>query len=356
MTHVHLPLTPDWLVWPLPWVWALLLLALLPALWVLWRRRRPAAIRFSDLSGVRSVATLRTPDKSERSRRARLVLPALRMVALACLIVAVARPQRPDESRAVYAEGIAIQMVVDTSSSMRDTDLSPPDREMTRLDVVKDVFRRFVLGEGKLPGRPNDLIGMIRFALYPDSVCPLTLDHAALMQVLDQTGIVTRRDEDFTAIGDALALAVERLKELKRTSGSGQQYTVTSRVIILLTDGENNAGMVMPEQAGELAATFGIKVYTIMAGTGQAAGWFRLPIDDRALRRIAEVTGGQFYHARDRDSLERICAEIDRLERTRTEERRFVYFGELARPWLVVAFACVCLQAALESTRLRKIP
>jgi len=348
MTHVHLPLTPSWLLWPLPWVWALLLLLALPALWLLWRRRRPA-ILYSDLKSLRAVTT-------PWPRRIYLTLPILRTVALGCLVVAAARPQRPDESSQIYAQGIAIEMVVDRSSSMSDNDLSPPDREMTRLDVVKDVFYRFVAGDGTLPGRPNDLIGMIRFALYPDSVCPLTLDHHALLDILSETYINRRPDEDMTAIGDALALAVERLKDVKRTSGSGQQYTITSRVIILLTDGENNAGIITPQQAGELAATYGIKVYTILAGTGRRTGLFREPVDDRDLRRIAEVAGGQHFRAGDREALIRIYQEIDRLERTKTEERRFVRMGELARPWLLTAFACLCVQMFLDATRLRKIP
>jgi len=197
---------------------------------------------------------------------------------------------------------------------------------------------------------------MIRFAKYPDSVCPLTLDHSSLIEVLDKTQIVTRREEDMTAIGDALALGVSRLKDLKRTSGSGQQYTITSRVIVLLTDGEQNAGDLSPEQAGELAATYGIKVYTILAGTGAVRGFSRMPVDDEPLKRVAELTGGRAYHARDRGSLLKIYEEIDRLERTKTEERRFVHWGELSRPWLVAAFACICLQVLLDSTVLRKIP
>jgi Ca-activated chloride channel family protein len=284
------------------------------------------------------------------------MLPVLRLAALAGLIVAVARPQRPDETSQLYAEGIAIQMVVDTSSSMRDLDLSPPGQKWTRLDVVKDAFRRFVIGDGELPGRPNDLVGMIRFARYPDSVCPLTLDHKALLDVLDQTRFVARREEDATAIGDALALAVERLKDLRRTSGSGAQYAITSRVVILLTDGENNTGEIEPETAGKLAATFGVKVYTILAGTGRVSGWFREPVDDRVLRQIADATGGKYFHATDRDSLVKIYAAIDQLERTKTEERRFVRWGELGWPLLLAAFICLAAQALLDATWLRKIP
>ena len=352
MKHVHLPLTPEWLLWPEPWIWALLLLLLLPLMWSLWLRpRRQTVIRFSGLADLRQAG-------GGVSRRLRLLLPILRTAALACLIVAVARPQRADESSRMFAEGIAIQMVIDTSSSMRDVDLSPPGKYLTRLDVVKQVFRRFVEGDpaSDLPGRPNDLVGMIRFAHYPDAVCPLTLDHDNLSEVLDKTKLVETRDEDGTAIGDGLALAVERLKELKRTTGSGDQIVITSRVIILLTDGENNTGEIEPRKAGDLAATYGIRVYTILAGTGQHDMFFRRPVDDRDLRYIAQVSGGQYFRAQDEKSLEEIYSEIDKLERTKVEERRFVRWGELSHGWLVAAFACIALMTSLDATRLRKIP
>jgi len=337
----------------LAYPWALLLLLVLPVLWYVWSRPRwRPVLRFSSLAELRSAG-------GQARRRLRLILPALRSVALVCLIVAVARPQRPDESSRIFAEGIAIQMVVDTSGSMRDLDLSRRGANLTRLDVVRDVFHKFVAGDDRLdlPGRPNDLIGMIRFARYADAVCPLTLDHDNLLDVLGQTEIVRSRSEDGTAVGDGLALAVERLKELKRTTGSGDQLTITGRVVILLTDGENNSGMISPQQAGELAATFGIRVYTILAGTGRLAGFgFRLPVDDRELRRIAEVTGGKHFQARDEQSLARIYAEIDELERTKVEEKRYTYWGELSHGWLVVAFMALGLQTLLDATLLRKIP
>ena len=167
----------------LAYPWMLLALLVLPLLWFLWLRpRRQPVIRFSDLAELRAAG-------GNVTRRARLALPVLRSIALLCLVVAAARPQRADESSRIFAEGIAIQMVVDASSSMLDLDLSPPDKELTRLDVVKGVFRKFVSGDeaSDLPGRPNDLIGMIRFAGYADPVCPLTLDHGALLEALDDT-------------------------------------------------------------------------------------------------------------------------------------------------------------------------
>ncbi len=361
MSHVHLPLTPDWLYWPLPWAGLLALLLVLPVLGWLWLRPSGrSALRFSDLEPLRVAG-------GEVWRWLRLTVPALRLAALACLIVAAARPQVPNTSRRTVVEGIAIQMVLDISSSMLDSDLSDGRELKTRLDVVKDVFRRFVAGDEHLPGRPNDLIGMIRFARYPDSVCPLTLDHAVLLDAVNETQTVIHmdgsgrwrgnRDEDGTAIGDGLALAVERLKDLKRTSGTGQQFVIRSRVVILLTDGENNAGMIAPEQAGELAAAYGIRVYTILAGTGQRTPWGeRLPVNDAALRAIAEKTGGQYFHARDPRSLARIYGQIDALERTRTEEQSHVEWGELAGGWLLAAFVCLAAGTLLDATILIKVP
>lgn len=357
MKPVALPLTPEWLHWGYPW--ALLLFLLLPLLWRLWlRRERRPVIRFSSLREVTAAA-------GGAARRARLILPILRSVALAALIIAAARPQQPDETNRVFAEGVAIQLVVDTSGSMSDLDLSPPNAQRDRLEVVKEVVRRFVLGDEELAGRRNDLIGLIRFSKFADAICPLTLDHKNLLEALAKTSIVTTPEEDGTAIGDALALAVERLKDLQRTSGSGEQIRIKSRVIILLTDGENNFGAVEPVTAGELAATYGLKVYTILSGTGQNTGYFivngrrmdqRREVDDRDLRRIAEVTGGKHFTAKDAASLQRIYEEIDRLERTKTEERSYLVWGELSLPWLLLAFACISAQSVLEATRMRKIP
>lgn len=404
MTQLHLPLTPAWLGWANAWAFGLLLV--LPLLWWLWSlaRRRPV-IRFSSLAQLRAT--------SARSSGARNVLYILRSLALICLIVACARPQKADESSRIFAEGVAIQLVVDVSSSMGDYDLSPPDAKtkLDRLGVVKEIVRSFVEGDkdGALPGRANDLVGLIRFARYADSVCPLTLDHKNLVTELDATHwigeslmreiqkmqesggssqrynqLVDRfrqlnQSEDGTNIGAGLALAVERLKDLKRTTGSGEQLKINSRIVVLLTDGENNVEEIVnrtglepslvtisPVQAGELAAKDGIKVYTIAAGTGaleQRYDMFgsvvrssRRPLNDADLRKIAETTGGKHFVATDRQSLERIYEEIDKLERSKIEERSYVRWSELAWPWLLAAFAALSLQTLLDATRMRKIP
>jgi Ca-activated chloride channel family protein len=331
--------------------WALLLLLVLPPLGWYWSRRgaRPV-LRFPH------VATLAAAGGQWR-RHLRLILPVARTVALAALIVALARPQRVDAASQLYAEGIAIQMVLDTSGSMTGRDMGTRSDPVTRLELVKRVFREFVAGNGKdLPGRPNDLIGFIRFARYADSAVPLTLDRPNLLEVLDQTEAVRTRDEDGTAIGDALALAVARLKDLHRTRGSGAQLTITSRIIVLLTDGENNRGDITPEQAGDLAAACGLKVYTIMAGRGELTGFGPMPVDDAPLRHIAEVTGGKHFRAETPGALHQVYAEIDKLERSRTEERQFVSRDERAWQWLATALAALALQTVFGATWLRRLP
>ncbi len=356
MSHVHLPLTPTWLLWPQPWVWVLLLFLVLPLLWRrLLSRRRRVALRYSDLSTVRAVAP-------RWQRYTRYVLPLLRIVALAGLIIAAARPQVAEESHATIVDGVALEMVIDTSWSMHDTDLSPANERVSRLEMVKRIFRQFVAGGDDLPGRPNDLIGIIRFATYADGVCPLTLDRDALLQTLDDVQIPTDRfgqpldDARNTAIGDGLALAVERLKDLRRTTGTGREFSIRSRAIVLLTDGENNTGRITPREAGELAALFGIRVYTILAGTGQNLGPRRLPVNDSDLRWIAAVTGGRHFHATDRATLEEVYREIDALEPSHVEEQRYVTWHDLAGGWLVLAFTMLTLHALLDATWLRRLP
>lgn len=358
VTHVHLPLTPAWLVWPLPYAAFLLLLLLLPVLWLYWRRRGQPALRFSVTAVARRV--------QHRSGSAALgLLPLLRLAALACLLVALARPQRANMFERTYTEGVAIQMVLDTSSSMWASDLSPPDRALTRLDVAKAAFRQFVAGEaeglggvGVSPanaGRPHDLIGLIRFALYPDSICPLTLDHDALLEVLAETDLVERRSEDGTAIGDALALAVERLRQVSGTADDAtaaadgdSRYRITSRVIILLTDGEDRDSRISVDQAGELAALHDIRIYAVLVGTEPTAA--------TPLARAAAHTDGGFYRAPTAAALQQVYTEIDALERSRIEAHRYFRYGELARPWLLSGFVALALQTLLAATWLRRIP
>lgn len=315
----------------------------------------------SRLPSVVTVSTLSHMDGAPRSLRERLArLPALLLAAATVLLaVALAGPRTGDTSTHVHREGIAIVMAVDRSGSMNARDFVAGDASVSRLDAVKQVFHEFVEGGDGGKGRPDDLIGLVVFGTYADGVCPLTLDHANLLAILDDVKIATEATEAATALGEGLGLAVERLREHK----------AKSKVVILLTDGVSNAGEIDPLQAAKLAADNGIKVYTIAAGT---RGLAPIPVqgadgreylrrvyvemDEETMRRIADATGGRYFHARNADGLAEVYREIDRLERTEITEVRYLQYREHF-PLLVEASMGLLLLAALASaTFLRRLP
>jgi Ca-activated chloride channel family protein len=281
-------------------------------------------------------------------------------VALVSLTVALAGPRIGERYSRVHREGIAIMMIVDISGSMRVLDLSTEDGERTRLAAVQDVFESFVLGGSGLPGRPDDAIGLVSFAGYADTAVPLTLDHENLTAIARDLEIVADRSEDGTAIGDALGLAVERLR------GSPAE----SRIAVLLTDGVNNAGVESPAAAAELARSMDIKVYTIGAGTtGRAPVRTQDPftgrsvlramaveVDEATLQDIAARTGGRFFRATDADGLRDVYLEIDRLTRTRLTEERFRQFHELFAIPLAAGLLLAALGWVARSALLVRLP
>jgi Ca-activated chloride channel homolog len=346
--------------------WAFLLLLAIPALfWAGSRGRRTGGLRFSSVSQAR---------RAGRSLRQRLgfVPGLLRMLALVCLVAALARPQKGLEQVREVSQGVAIEMVVDRSGSMA-AEMEYEGERLNRLEVVKRVFQRFVLGDKRgLPGRPNDLIGMVAFARYADTVCPLTLSHGALPRFLDTVSLAQRRSEDGTAIGDAIALASARLKTAEETlrqqvPGKSANYTIKSKVIILLTDGENNAGKRQPLEAAKLAAQWGIKIYAIGVGGGESVATIRTPfgdykvptgsgIDAGALKAIAEAASGLYRQADDTRSLEKIYEEIDRLERSEIEAMRYVDYQEIFLPFALAGLLLLLADVGLQGTFFRKIP
>lgn len=351
--------------------WALLLLLLIP---VLMLPRGKRALR-GKRSSLRFSST-RNAARAGLSLRQRLLWTprALRAAALVCLVVALARPQKGLERVRDINQGIAIEMVVDRSGSM-GAEMEYKGERMTRLDAVKRVFEEFVLGDGReLEGRPTDLVGMVAFARYADTVCPLTLAHGALPRFLDNVKLVQRRAEDGTAIGDAIALAAARLRtaedvleRLREESGRAEEYEIKSKIIILLTDGENNAGKRHPRQAAELAARWGIKIYAIGVGGGDAVttvrtlfGDWKVPmgggVDERTLKAVAEATGGLYRRANSAKALHEVYREIDELERSKIESVRFMDYKELFVPWALAALALVCVETALLGTVFRKLP
>lgn len=359
--------------------WFLLLLPLVPLVgWRLWTSRRQSAVTFS------SAAT--SWDIRPTWRQRLLWLPsALLLIALTLMILAMARPRHGREQTIIDSEGIAIEMVVDRSGSMRALDFQIEGQHVDRLTAIKNVAAKFVGGDEQdskqavLPGRASDLIGLIAFAGYADAITPPTLDHAFLISQLDNVRIVdARRDghgEDGTAIGDAISLAVNKLSTLDER----QQEKIKSKVIILLTDGENTAGEIEPMQAAELAATMGIKVYTIGVGTkGRAPYAVRTPtgrtviqydfvnIDEETLQAIANETSGKYFRATDTESLEAIYDEIDQLEKTKVESQQFVDYRELAvqsarlggirvPALLLVAMLLLAVRSMLQLTVLRQL-
>jgi Ca-activated chloride channel family protein len=332
-----------------PW-FLLVALAALPL--YMWARRPPGRLTFSSLRLL--------PVRRSWRARTSFVPAALLSLSVVGLAVAMAGPRLPDRRGAVRREGIAIMMVVDVSGSMRALDLSTPDEERTRLEAVVDVFDDFVTGKDGLPGRPNDAIGLVSFAGYADTRSPLTLDHDNLVAIARSLEIVTDREEDGTALGDGLGLAVERLRESK----------ARSRVAILLTDGVSNAGTDAPLDAAKLAVKLGIKVYTVGAGTNGLApvrvvdevtgrSFLRqmpVEIDDETLRAIANETGGAYFRATDADALRQVYGRIDRLERSELRGEKWrQYREEFAAP-LAIGLLLAALGLLGECTLWRRLP
>jgi len=342
----------------------LVALVLLPLLAFFWRRRSHMALGFSDL-------TLIPPGESWRSRLAALP-QLLRLCALALVIIALARPQAGIEKVEETSRGVAIEMVVDRSGSM-GAEMDYDGRSMTRLEVVKQVFAEFVNGKGKeLGGRPSDLIGMVTFARYADTVCPLTLAHGALSGFLDTIHLVPQENpENRTAVGDAIALAAARLKTAEETlarqsKGDVKAYQIKSKIIILMTDGQNNTGRQSPEEAAALAKEWGIKLYTIGVGgddvvkvqTVFGARMVRTGegVDQKSLAALAETTGGIFRMAGDAEALRAVYQEIDSLEKSEVESVRYVDYKEYFAVFGWAALALLLGETVLACTVLRRVP
>lgn len=316
-------------------LWLLLLVPLLGG-WSWWSRSRQGGLRFSDVGLTRGIE----PSWTVRLRG----LPAvLRLVALALGIVALARPQVHDVIRTKTAEGIDVMLVLDTSSSMQAEDFQP-----SRFEAARDVAGTFV------EGRVSDRVGLVVFASEAYTQVPLTLDYEFLRRMLDRVEI--GRIEDGTAIGTALATAVNRLKETASES----------KVVVLLTDGRNNRGEVDPATAAEIARTLNVRVYPIGVGTGDSDDGLErrfeerrgatAGVDEQMLRTVANTTGGRYFSATSKGALERIYQEIDRMETTEIDERVYTDREEWYPWFLGPAFALVVLEVLLRTTVLRRFP
>ncbi len=313
--------------------------------------------------------------------RLRPILKLLRLACLILLIIALARPRMGTKILETATEGVAIEVVADRSGSMQ-AEMDYRGKKLNRLETVKGVLAEFIRGEGGLTGRSSDLIGLVTFARYADTKCPLVHSHDVLLEFLRQTDIVKMRAEDGTAIGDAIALAAARLKkaeeEIKQRKArlglAGQADTddetgfrIKSKVIILLTDGINNAGQYSPLQAAQLAKDWGIKIYTIGIGSAQAyttiqtmLGSYKVPtqdnIDEGLLKAIAKNTGGFYGRAGDAKALRKIVEKIDSLEKTEVKSVQYTQYAEQFGPWALVALLLLAGEMLFGCTIFRKIP
>ena len=332
-----------------PWF---LTLALLAPVMYRFAVRLPANLTYSSLV---------LPNQGPGSIRTRLTpVPAwLLSLSVVCLSIAMSGPRSGDSTSVVKREGIAIMLVVDRSGSMDARDFVEGDYSVSRLDAVKGVLKGFIAGGDSGDGRPNDLLGVVAFGTYADGICPLTLDHGSLMAILDDLSVARSREESQTAVGEGLALAVERLRE----------YPAKSKVVILLTDGVNNAGNISPQQASELARAQGVKVYTVGAGsTGVAPMPVRresgrvvlrpvaVEIDERSLKSIAERTGARYFNARDARGLAETYRAIDALERSELTEIRYLQYEEHYAQLVFAALALIAAATLVAGTYLRRLP
>jgi Ca-activated chloride channel family protein len=349
-------------------LWFLLGPMVIAAVWWAHHPRRRAAAVFSSIEDLKSLPVT-------FAQQVRRTLPWFYCAGLLLIVAALARPQRGRSESQVSTEGIAIEMALDVSGSMEALDFNINGQQDSRINAVKHVFKQFVAGgkELKLSGRPNDLIGVVAFGGFADSKCPLTMDHGALLDVVNSLEVPKRirdsrgriinmqmlQEELQTAIGDGLSLAVDRLRNVQ----------AKSKILILLTDGDNNAGVVEPKEAAKIAKDLGIKIYAIGIGNNGVAPIRdedefgrtflrreRFHIDEDLLKSLAEIGGGKYFNATNTEALGEIYSEIDRMEKSKVEERRYTEYTDLY-PWLAgPGIALVLGVGFLTLTRFRALP
>ncbi|MBI5788971.1 MAG: VWA domain-containing protein [Candidatus Schekmanbacteria bacterium] len=324
--------------------WLFLLGLVIPLIiYAYFRKKRIGQIRFSSLLVLQQISASKKP-------YLRHLLLVLRLLCLLLLLAVIARPQSGHKSTEIITEGVDIMLALDTSGSMQAMDFKIGGERANRLEVVKKVVADFI------KRRQNDRLGMVVFGEEAFTQCPLTLDQGVLLSFLDKVEIGMAGDS--TAIGSAIGVAVKRLKDLN----------AKSRIIILLTDGQSNAGRLSPEQATELAQKYNIKIYTIGAGTrgeapflvktlfGEQVIYQQVDIDEDTLQKVAIMTSAQYFRATDTESLEKIYALIDKMEKSQVKVKEHMEYNELFHWPLLAALVVLLIEVLLGSTFLRKIP
>ena len=310
------------------------------AYYIKFKRARAASIRYSDVNLVRRL-------KPSFRIRERHILPVLRALAIVLLAFALARPQSGRKGQEISSEGIDIVLALDISGSMRAEDFKPHNR----LYVAKQVIKEFI------EGRRSDRIGLVVFSKQSFTQCPLTLDYGVLFNFLDKVdfGMI----EDGTAIGLAIANAVNRLRESE----------AEGKVVILLSDGRNNAGEIDPITAAQAARAMNVKIYTIGAGKpgnapypvddpifGRRYIYVENEIDEATLRQIAQITGGEYFRAKDEEGLALIYKQISEMEQTEIKVKEYLQYNELFSNYALAGLLLLVTEIVLANTRYRKIP
>jgi len=334
-----------------PWL-LILLIAIVPVLWHLWRvysgkSKMLSRIRFPTLVDLKQASTRRANQKSVFVRS---LIVVLRAGVVILFLIALMRPQTGSELTEVNTEVVDTILVLDTSGSMQALDFFIDKKRVTRLDAVKEVVKQFI------KDRPADRIGMVVFGEDAFTQCPQTLDHGILIDLLSDVEIGMAGDG--TAIGSAIAVASKRVQGLPGKN----------KVMILLTDGRSNAGVISPDQASAAASAFGIKIYTIGVGSqGKAPflvdGFFgkqmvyqEVDLDEGTLQKIAFNTGGKYFRATNTESLQEIYSEIDKLEKTEIKTKQMVEYEEEYPPLVNLGILLLLGEIVLVNTRFQKIP
>ena len=324
-------------------LWFLALLAVPAVLW--WRRRRrPPALRLATTAGLEGL-------RPSFWVRTRWLVPGLKAAALVLLVAGLARPQWGNREVVRLQEGINIVLALDLSESMAAIDFELDGERVTRLDAVKAVVEDFV------EGRSGDRIGLVVFGTEAYTQLPLTTDYDTLVATLERLEIGAAGPS--TAVGDGLGVATRRLQDVESDSN----------VVVLLTDGQSNAGELAPTVAAEAAKQLGVKVYTIGIGSdgeapfvvdsplwGKRVVYQRVSLDEKTLRSVADTTGGMYFHAADLEGLHQVYDAIDRLEKTEVETQTFEQYDELYATALLAALALLLAAALAASTRYLEVP
>ncbi|MBC8282909.1 MAG: VWA domain-containing protein [Nitrospinae bacterium] len=323
--------------------WLLIFFLIIP--YLAWKRngKQQATISYSSIGILQTIRSAQVDFLSS-------IPLILRLLAVFLIILALARPQEGHKSTEILSVGVDIMLALDTSGSMQALDFIKDEKRDTRLAMVKDVVSQFI------ENRPNDRMGMVVFGSEAYTQCPLTLDQGILQSFLSKLDIGMAGDS--TAIGSAIGIAVKRLKDLE----------ADSKLIILLTDGRNNAGNLAPLQAAQTAKAFGIKIHTIGVGThgkapflvnsifGQRYVYQEVDIDEDTLKEISNITGGQYFRATDLESLKAIYKQIDQMEKSEVKVIDHSEYTELFHYFLIPGILLLLLEIILSNTLLRRIP